>query len=170
MARRRQHRQTESQARNDFEIPKLQQINAHCCPQKSTDITAIRQAGRRLGINHDRIETRADTSSLLNNCAPEFSIGGLHLRFGVPRWNLPGGLMRWLEHFRCRYFHRWRDVRLESAHRSQAEVDYPQAAHRAVSCASDSCGLHFNSPLGTPHTPHGSMARIYHAATAEDEG
>jgi hypothetical protein len=112
----------------------------------------------------------ADTSSLLNNCAPEFSIGGLHLRFAVPRWNLPGGLIRWLEHFRCRYFHRWRDVRLESAHRSQAEVDYPQAAHRAVSCASDSCGLHFNSPLGTPHTPHGSMARIYHAATAEDEG
>src|SRR5260370_29359007 len=30
----------------------------------------------RLGINHDRIETRADTSSLLNNCAPELSIGG----------------------------------------------------------------------------------------------
>src|SRR5260370_29047368 len=68
MARRRQHRQTESQARNDFEIPKIQQINAHYCPPKSTDITAIRQAGRRLGINHDRIETRADTSSLLNNC------------------------------------------------------------------------------------------------------
>jgi hypothetical protein len=44
MARRRQHRQTESQARNDFEIPDLQQINAHGCPQKSTDITAIRQA------------------------------------------------------------------------------------------------------------------------------
>src|SRR5258705_13959258 len=94
MARRRQHRQTESQARNDFEIPKIQQINAHYCPPKSTDITAIRQAGRRLGINHDRIETRADTSSLLNNCAPEFSIGGLHLRFAVPRWNLPGGLIR----------------------------------------------------------------------------
>src|SRR6266403_1275800 len=68
------------------------------------------KAGRRLGINHDRIETRADTSSLLNNCAPEFSIGGLHLRFAVPRWNLPGRLIRWLEHFRCRYFHRWRDV------------------------------------------------------------
>src|SRR5260221_12118699 len=82
----------------------------------------------------------------------------------------PGRLIRWLEHFRCRYFHRWRDVRLESAHRSQADVDYPQAAHRAVSCASDSCGLHFNSPLGTPHTRHGSMARTYHAATAEDEG
>src|SRR5258707_12999347 len=86
----------------------------------------------RLGINHDRIETRADTSSLLNNCAPEFSIGGLHLRFAVPRWNLPGGLIRWLEHFRCRYFHRWRDVRLESAHRSQADADYPQAAHRVA--------------------------------------
>jgi hypothetical protein len=59
------------------------------------------------------------------------------------------------------------------SHNDQEKVrrgQYPQAAHRAVSCASDSCGLHFNSPLGTPHTPHGSMARIYHAATAEDEG
>src|SRR3981081_1208045 len=45
-------------------------------PKKSTDITAIHQAVRRLGINHDRIETSAHTSSLLNNCAPEFSIGG----------------------------------------------------------------------------------------------
>jgi hypothetical protein len=44
-------------------------------PKKSTDITAIHQAVRRLGINHDRIETSADTSSLLNNCAPVFSIG-----------------------------------------------------------------------------------------------
>src|SRR6266404_4017109 len=59
------------------------------------------------------------------------------------------GLIRWLDHFRWRHFHTWRDVRLESAHRSPADVDYPQAA-RAVSCASDSRGLHFNSPSGTP--------------------
>ena len=76
MARRRQHRQTESQARNDFEIPDLQQINAHCSPKSRPTFTAIRQAIRRLGINHDCIEASADASSLLNNCAPEFSIGG----------------------------------------------------------------------------------------------
>jgi hypothetical protein len=44
----RQHRQAESQARNDFEIPDLQQINAHCCPQKSFDITAIPSASPAL--------------------------------------------------------------------------------------------------------------------------
>ena len=76
MARRRQHRQTESQARNDFEIPDFEQIDSHGCPQKPTDVTAIRQAVRRLGINHDRIEMSADTSRRLDNCAPEFSIGG----------------------------------------------------------------------------------------------
>jgi hypothetical protein len=41
-------------------------------PKSRPTFTAV----RRLGINHDRIETSADTSSLLNNCAPEFSIGG----------------------------------------------------------------------------------------------
>jgi len=40
------------------------------------DATAIRQAVRRLGINHDRIERSADTSSLSDNYAPVFSIGG----------------------------------------------------------------------------------------------
>jgi hypothetical protein len=76
MARRRQHRQTESQARNDFEIPDLQQINAHCSPKSRPTFTAIREAIRRLGINHGCIEASADASSLLDNCAPEFSIGG----------------------------------------------------------------------------------------------
>ena len=45
-------------------------------PKSRPTFTAIRQAIRRLGINHDCIETSADASSLLNNCAPEFSIGG----------------------------------------------------------------------------------------------
>ena len=38
--------------------------------------------------------------------------------------------------------------------------------------ASDSCGLQWalNSRSASPHTLHGSLARIYHAATAEDEG
>ena len=83
-------------------------------PKSRPTLRPFAKAGRRLGINHDRIETRADTSSLLNNCAPEFSIGGLHLRFAVPRWNLRGGLIRWMDHFRSRHFHTWRDVRLES--------------------------------------------------------
>ena len=41
-------------------------------PKSRPTFTAV----GRLGINHDRIETSAHTSSLLNNCAPEFSIGG----------------------------------------------------------------------------------------------
>jgi hypothetical protein len=45
-------------------------------PKSRPTFTAIRQAIRRLGINHDCIEASADASSLLNNCAPEFSIGG----------------------------------------------------------------------------------------------
>ena len=45
-------------------------------PKSRPTFTAIRQPIRRLGINHDCIETSADASSLLNNCAPEFSIGG----------------------------------------------------------------------------------------------
>ena len=90
MARRRQHRQTEGQARNDFEIPDFEQIDSHGCPQKPTDVTAIRQAVRRLGINHDRIEMSADTSRWLDNYAPRILDWRLHLRFAVPRWNLPG--------------------------------------------------------------------------------
>ena len=90
MARRRQRRQTESQARNDFEIPDFEQIDSHGCPQKPTDVTAIRQAVRRLGINHDRIEMSADTSRWLDNYAPRILDCRLHLRFAVPRWNLPG--------------------------------------------------------------------------------
>ena len=133
MARRRQHRQIESQARNGFEIPDLQQTNAHGCPQKSTDVTAIRQAVRRLGINHDRIETSADTSSLLNNCAPEFSIGGC-----ISVSLFQDGTIPVVHGDRtisaAGTFHTWRDVRHEPANRSQADVDYPQVAHRAVSC------------------------------------
>jgi hypothetical protein len=59
-------------------------------PTSRPTLRPFAKAGRRLGINHDRIETRADTSTLLNNCAPEFSIGGLHHRFAVPGWNLAG--------------------------------------------------------------------------------
>jgi hypothetical protein len=90
MARRRQHRQTESQAGNDFEIPDLEQINSHCCPPKRR---YFRQAVRRLGINHDRIERSADTSSLSDNYAPVFSIGGC----------IPVFQFQWRDHFR-----RWR--------------------------------------------------------------
>jgi hypothetical protein len=90
MARRRQHRQTESQAGNDFEIPGLEQINSHCCPPKRR---YFRQAVRRLGINHDRIERSADTSSLSDNYAPVFSIGGC----------IPVFQFQWRDHFR-----RWR--------------------------------------------------------------
>jgi hypothetical protein len=62
-------------------------------PQKSTDVTTIRKAPRRLGIAHDRIETSADTSRLLSKCSPEFSMM-LHFRFAVPRWNLRCGAMK----------------------------------------------------------------------------
>jgi len=50
-------------------------------------------------------------------------------------------------------FHTWRDVRHEPANRSQADVDYPQVAHRPVSCRllilTVSNGLQFS--LRHPH-------------------
>src|SRR5258706_11843148 len=52
-----------------------------------------------LGINHDCIETSADTSSLLNNCPPEFRLE-VASPFCVPRGNLSSGAIRWLDHFR----------------------------------------------------------------------
>jgi hypothetical protein len=67
---------------------KLRTVNrsTRIVPPKSTDISVVHQAARRLGIIHDGIEARAGTARFRNSCAPEFSMM-LHLRFTVPRWN-----------------------------------------------------------------------------------
>ena len=59
-------------------------------PKSRPTFTAIRQAIRRLGINHDCIEASADASSLLNKLCTRILDWRLYLlRFAVPRWNPP---------------------------------------------------------------------------------
>jgi len=59
MARRRQHRQTESQAGKDFDIPDSEQTSSHGCPNESTEVTVIIPAAAARVKQHDRIETNA---------------------------------------------------------------------------------------------------------------
>jgi hypothetical protein len=64
----------------------------------------------------------------------------------------------------------WRYVRVKSANRSKANVDYLQAALLAADCCPSSLQWGLILPRESPHGAYGSMACIYHAGTTEDEG
>jgi hypothetical protein len=57
-------------------------------PKRKTGIAVVDHAVRRVGINHDRIETSAGPSSLARGYAPEFSMADCIGVLRFHKWNI----------------------------------------------------------------------------------